>query len=65
MSEELKHGHWIAIDKQQGTPETGYWTERYLKCSICDYERRHSWLRGEQPKYCENCGNIMDGDKNV
>ena len=62
--EELKHGHWIAADKQQGTPETGYWTERYLKCSICDYERRHSWLRGEQPKYCENCGNIMDGDKN-
>lgn len=63
--EELKHGHWIAADKQQGTPETGFWTERYLKCSICDYERRHSWLRGEQPKYCENCGNIMDGDKNV
>lgn len=63
--EELKHGHWIAADKQQGSTETGFWTERYLKCSICDYERRHSWLRGEQPKHCENCGNIMDGDKNV
>lgn len=63
--EELKHGHWIAIDKQCGDSTTGFWTERCLKCSICDYERRHSWLRGEQPKYCENCGNIMDGDKNV
>jgi hypothetical protein len=62
--EERKHGYWIAIDKQQGDPTTGFWTERYLKCSICDYDRRHSWLRGEQPKYCESCGNIMDGGIN-
>lgn len=60
MNEEIKHGHWIAVDKQQGAPDTGFWTERYLKCSICNYERRHSWLRGEKPKFCEDCGNIMD-----
>ena len=60
MNEELKRGHWITVDKQQGNEADGFWTERYLKCSICDYERRHSWLRGEKPKFCENCGNIMD-----
>lgn len=58
--EELKRGRWIVVDKQQGDSTDGFWTERYLKCSICDYERRHSWLRGEQPQYCESCGNIMD-----
>ena len=63
--EETKHGHWIPINKQYGNDTDEHWTERLLQCSICNYERRHSWLRGEQPKYCENCGNVMDGDKNV
>lgn len=63
--EELKHGTWISGSRQHGNETDGFWTERYLKCSICDYERRHSWLRGEKPKFCENCGNIMDGDNNV
>ena len=63
MSDELKHGHWIPVDKQRGDETTGYWTERYLQCSECNYERRHSWLRGEQPNYCENCGIDMRGEK--
>ena len=62
--EELKHGHWIPINKQLGSETDGYWTARYLQCSICNYERRHSWIRGEHPNYCEGCGAKMDGDKN-
>ena len=54
--EEIKHGHWIEVNKQRGNETDGYWTERYLQCSVCNYERRHSWLRGEKPNYCENCG---------
>ena len=61
--EELKHGYWTPINKQQGSETTGFWSERYLQCSICNYERRHSWLRSERPKYCEECGSIMDGGK--
>lgn len=59
--EEIKHGKWIVIDKQHGDQTTGFWTERFLQCSICNYERRHSWVRDEQPKYCESCGSQMDG----
>ena len=59
--EEIKNGHWIAVDKQQGFQDTGFWTERYLQCSECNYERRHSWLRTEKPNYCESCGSKMDG----
>ena len=62
--EEIKHGHWIVVNKQQGNEATGFWTERYLQCSECNYERRHSWFRGEKPNYCENCGSKMDGDRN-
>ena len=61
--DEVKHGHWIVVNKQRGDLTTGFWTERYLQCSICNYERRHSWLRGEQPPYCECCGSKMDGGK--
>ena len=61
---EVKHGHWITVNKQQGNSNDGFWTERYLQCSECNYERRHSWLRGEKPPYCENCGSKMDGDTN-
>ena len=57
---EVKHGHWIPVNKQQGNPTDGFWTERYLQCSECNYERRHSWLNGEKPPYCENCGSKMD-----
>lgn len=59
--EELKHGTWIHDFRQHGNETDGFWTERFLKCSECGYERRHSWLRGEQPKYCEECGSKMDG----
>ena len=62
--EELKHGHWIAIDKQRGNPTDGFWTERYLQCSICSYERRHMWIRGEYPNFCEDCGADMRGENN-
>ena len=60
--DELKHGYWIPIDKQHGNETDGYWTERLLQCSECNYERRHSFLRGEKPKYCEECGSDMRGD---
>lgn len=60
--DEIKHGHWIDVNKQQGDPSNGFWTEKYLKCSICNYDRRHSWLRGEYPNYCENCGSDMRGE---
>lgn len=58
---EVEHGHWIPINKQQGNEATGFWTECYLKCSVCDYERRHSWIRCDEPPYCESCGAKMDG----
>ena len=58
--EELEHGYWIQTNKQQGNPTDGFWTERYLQCSACGYERRHSWVLGEHPNYCEDCGSKMD-----
>lgn len=58
---ELTHGTWIPVNKQQSNPTDGFWTERYLQCSECNYERRHSWLRVERPPYCELCGAKMDG----
>lgn len=64
MGEELKHGYWTNTVKHQGNATDGFWTERYLQCSVCNYERRHSWVLGEQPNYCESCGSKMDGDKN-
>ena len=59
--EEVKHGTWAHCSRQHGDETEGFWTERFLQCSECNYERRHSWLRGEQPNYCENCGAKMDG----
>lgn len=58
--QEVKHGYWIITNKLQGNEIDGVWTERYLQCSECGYERRHSWLRGEYPNYCEDCGYKMD-----
>lgn len=62
--DERQCGHWIVADKQRGDSANGFWTERYLQCSVCNYKRRHSWLRGEQPKYCEECGSDMRGTNN-
>lgn len=62
--DEIKHGHWIPGSRQRGNETEGIWTERFLQCSICNYERRHSWLRGEKPNFCEECGSKMDGDIN-
>jgi hypothetical protein len=59
--EELRHGTWTPVNKQHGNETEGFWTERFLKCSACGYERRQSWLRGEKPNYCENCGSDMRG----
>ena len=61
--EEIKHGHWIVVNKEHGNETDGYWTERLLQCSECNCERRHSFLRGEKPKYCEECGAKMDGEE--
>ena len=58
---ETKYGHWIHGSRQHGNETEGIWTERFLQCSECNYERRHSWLRGEQPNFCENCGSDMRG----
>ena len=61
--EEIKHGHWVTVSQQRGNEAEGFWTERYLKCSECNYERRHAWLRGDRPDYCENCGADMRGEQ--
>ena len=61
---DVKHGYWKVVEKQRGNVTDGFWTERYLQCSECNYERRHSWLRGEKPPYCECCGSKMDGENN-
>ena len=60
MNEEIKHGHWIPGQRQHGNEIDGFWTERFLQCSVCNYERRHSWLKGVKPKYCEECGSQMN-----
>ena len=57
--EETKHGTWEHCSVQHEVEEGGVWTERFLKCSECEYKRHHAWLRGEQPNYCENCGADM------
>ena len=60
---ETKHGTWEHCSIRHEV-DNGIWTERFLKCSECNYERRHAWLRGEQPNYCENCGADMRGVNN-
>ena len=59
--EDLKHGIWTLITTQHGDNSKGFWTDMFLKCSICGYERRHRWVITEKPKYCEECGSKMDG----
>lgn len=58
---ETKQAHWIPGQRVHGNETEGVWTERFLQCSECNYERRHSWLRCEHPNYCEQCGSKMDG----
>ena len=60
MSEELKHGTWKPISKQYGNVTDGYWTEKYLQCSVCGYERRDAFIPKHKPPYCEECGSIMN-----
>ena len=57
--EETKHGTWERISKQHSNETDGFWTERFLKCSACGYERRHAWVIGERPNFCEECGADM------
>jgi hypothetical protein len=61
--EELKHGIWELISKQHGNATDGFWTERFLKCSVCGYERRDAWIPRHKPNYCEECGEDMRGTK--
>ena len=58
--EELKHGKWEYLVKQHGNDIEGYWTEKFLKCSICSYERRDIFIPKHKPNYCEECGAKMD-----
>ena len=60
---ETKHGTWEHCSIRHEV-DNGIWTERFLKCSECGYERSHAWLRGEQPNFCENCGTDMRGNNN-
>ena len=60
----LKHGHWIVVNRQHGNETDGFWTERILQCSVCNYERRDAWIPKHQPPYCENCGADMRGENN-
>lgn len=61
MNEQLKHGSWKPISKQYGNATDGYWTEKYLQCSVCGYERRDVFIPKHKPPYCEECGSRMDG----
>lgn len=57
--EELKHGIWERISKQHGNAAEGFWTEKFLKCSVCGYERRDAWIPKHKPNFCEECGTDM------
>lgn len=63
--EELKHGSWERDSIQHGNDTSGFWTERFLKCSVCGYCRRDAFIPKHKPSYCEECGAKMDGDTNV
>jgi hypothetical protein len=62
--EELKHGTWECIIQQHGNATEGFWTDKFLKCSVCGYERKNVWTMARNPNYCEECGADMRGDKN-
>ena len=62
--EELKYGSWERTSRQHGNDMDGYWTEKFLRCSACSYERRDVFIPKHKPNYCEECGAYMRGDNN-
>ncbi len=62
--EEVKHGTWEHISKQHGNATDGFWTDKFLKCSVCGYERKNVWTMVRNPNYCEECGADMRGVEN-
>ena len=62
--EERKQGKWEYLAKQHGNATDGYWTEKFLKCSACGYERRDIFIPKHKPPYCEECGSDMKGEQN-
>jgi hypothetical protein len=55
----VEHGTWKRGSRRHGDEEDGFWTELYLKCSQCGYERRDAWIPKHSPKFCEECGAEM------
>ena len=53
---------WERGSKQHGNETDGFWTEKFLKCPSCGYERRDAWIPKHEPNYCEECGNDMRGE---
>ncbi len=60
---DVKSGTWKRGSHQYGDDQDGFWTEMYLKCSECGYERRDAWIPKHKPPYCEECGAKMEADK--
>lgn len=60
--QEVLCGTWQRVSHQRGSETDGYWTELYLKCSNCGYERRDAWVPKHKPDFCEGCGADMRGD---
>lgn len=56
---EVKSGSWQRGSHQHGNETDGFWTEKYLKCSACGYERRDAWIPKHEPAFCEECGAKM------
>lgn len=54
-AQPVRHGKWLDIDSQMYT-----WK---VRCDQCGHERSMMSTQGRYPKYCENCGAKMDGDK--
>lgn len=57
---EPNTGSWQCYSRQHGNDTDGFWTERYLKCSECGYERRDAWIPKHKPAFCEECGVKME-----
>ena len=59
-SAEFTSGTWTKGSHQHGNEVDGFWTELYLKCSECGYERRDAWIPKHKPAFCEECGVKME-----
>lgn len=59
---DVKHGHWIPISEQHQS-DGCFWTESFLKCSLCEYKRRIAFIKSE-PDFCEGCGADMRSAEN-